>query len=273
MSRKHKPKLGQNFLTDLSARQRIVDTLGDLGNATVLEIGPGHGALTDLLLPRARHLFAVELDHTLALNLQARLGTRPNLTLVEADILDTDLPALLATAKPGPVHVVGNLPYYITSDILLKLFRTSLAAPGLLTTAVLMMQREVADRVAAAPGRRDFGLLSATTQMHASADLLFTLGPESFSPPPDVDSTVLRLRFAPRFTELAVDPAAFDGFLHGAFAQKRKTLNRNLRELGLTPDQIAAAWPPSLDPQARAEATSLDDLAAIHRGLIAARAV
>lgn len=266
MSRKHKPKLGQNFLTDLNARQRIVDALGDLSGATILEIGPGHGALTDLILPRARRLIIVELDHTLALSLQVRLGAHPNLTIVEADILSVDLAALLQK-EAGPVRIVGNLPYYITSDILLKLFRTSIAAPGLLTSAVLMMQREVAERVAAAPGRRDFGLLSATTQMHAAADLLFTLGPSSFSPPPEVDSTVLRLRFAERFTELAVEPAAFDRFLHGAFAQKRKTLNRNLRELGFSLDQIAAAWPAKLDPQVRAEATTLEQLAAIHRSL------
>ncbi len=271
MSRKHKPKLGQNFLSDLGARQRIVDALGDLSHATVLEIGPGHGALTDLLLPRARRLIAVELDHTLAIALQARLGARPNLSIVEADILTVDLPALLHdatetsnTTDAGPIHVIGNLPYYITSDILLKLFRSSLAAPGLLRSAVLMMQREVAERVAAAPGRRDFGLLSATAQMHASAELLFTLGPGSFSPPPEVDSTVLRLRFAPRFAALGVQPAAFDRFLHACFAQKRKTLARNLRETGITPEQIARAWPPELDPQIRAEATSLEQLAAIH---------
>ena len=265
MSRKHKPKLGQNFLTDLAARQRIVDAMGDLSAATVLEIGPGNGALTDLLLPRAHRLIAVELDHHLALSLQARLGTHPGFQLVEADILETDLPDLLHGAEA--VRVVGNLPYYITSDILLKLFRTSLAAPGLLASAVLMMQREVAERVAAAPGRRDFGLLSATTQMHAAANLLFTLGPDSFSPPPEVDSTVVRLRFNARFTELAVEPAAFDHFLHGAFAQKRKTLSRNLRERGFTTDQIATAWPPSLNPQARAEATTLEQLASLYRAL------
>ncbi len=319
MSRKHKPRLGQNFLSDLTARQRIVDVLGDLSTATVVEIGPGHGAITELLATRTRRLIAIELDRALAAELRFRFRNHPHVAIVEADILTVDLPALLlantaalsdpspseppalafsgrhseqseelphrplttersdATLHPqtptqaepvaAPTHVIGNLPYYITSDILLHLFRTTLAAPGLLTSAVLMMQREVADRVASPPGRRDFGLLSATAQMHAVPDILFTLGPESFSPPPEVDSTVLRLRFHPRFAEFGVDPVPFDRFLHHAFAQKRKTLAKNLRHAGFIPDQLTRAWPPTLDPQIRAEATSLNDLAALHRAL------
>ncbi len=319
MSRKQKPRLGQNFLSDLTARQRIADALGDISAATVLEIGPGHGAITEILATRARRLIAIELDRALAAELRFRFRNQPSVEILEADILTVDLPALLTTssssapaspssplvaaqppeeeqlshlspvtqqsrtlptlqsrgeAKPAeaalpstPTHIIGNLPYYITSDILLHLFRASLAAPGLLTSAVLMMQREVADRVASPPGRRDFGLLSATTQMHAVPGILFTLGPESFSPPPEVGSTVLRLRFQSRFAELGVDPAPFDGFLHHAFAQKRKTLAKNLRNAGFSPDQLNRAWLPDLDPQIRAEATALDDLAALHRAL------
>ncbi len=316
MSRKHKPKLGQNFLSDLSARQRIVDALGDLSIATILEIGPGHGAITDLLANRAHRLIAIELDRALAAELRFRFRNHPNVEILEADILTTDLPTLFTTnlpavdlpattnaaipSEPGApgertcslgweaenpphlplateqsdannttthIHIIGNLPYYITSDILLHLFRASLAAPGLLSSAVLMMQREVAERVASPPGRRDFGLLSATTQMHAIPEILFTLGPDSFSPPPEVDSTVLRLRFHPRFAELGVHPAPFDRFLHQAFAQKRKTLAKNLRHAGFTPTLLERAWPPHLNPQIRAEATSLEDLAGLHRSL------
>ena len=315
MSRKHKPKLGQNFLSDLSARQRIVEALGDLSGATVLEIGPGHGALTELLATRAHRLVAIELDRALAAELRFRFRNHPNVEIVEADVLTVDLSILLqseplspllttptgAEAFPHPLftpkerdahssfeipaipaeaqlgsaarfaaprtHVIGNLPYYITSDILLHLFRTSLAAPGLLTSAILMMQREVAERVASPPGRRDFGLLSATAQMHAAPEILFTLGPESFSPPPEVDSTVLRLRFHPRFAELAVEPVPFDRFLHQAFAQKRKTLAKNLRSAGFTADQLTRSWPAGLDPQIRAEATNLPAFAALHRAL------
>ena len=269
-----KPKLGQNFLSDLSARQRIADSLGDLSQATVVEIGPGHGAITGLLAPRAQRLLAIELDRALVPELRFRFRNHPNVEILEADILAVNLAALLSPspsdgnqAITAGIHIVGNLPYYITSDILLHLFRTSLAAPGLLTSATLMLQREVAERITSPPGRRDFGLLSATTQMHAAAELLFSLGPGSFSPPPEVDSSVVRLRFHPRFTELGVEPPPFDRFLHQAFAQKRKTLAKNLRNAGLAPAQIAAAWPPDLDPQARAEASSLEQLAHLHRAL------
>ena len=208
----------------------------------------------------------MELDRELAPLLRERFAGRETVRVVEADILAVDL-AELVGASAGPVHVVGNLPYYITSDILLKLSRTVRERPGLLATAVVMMQREVAERVAARPGTREFGLLSATAQMHAAVELLFTLGPGSFSPPPEVDSTVLRLRFRPRFAELEVEPAAFDRFLHACFAQKRKTLSRNLREAGYPPERIAAAWPEGLDGMVRAEACSLEQLAAVFRGL------
>ena len=303
MARKHKPKLGQNFLSDLNARQRIVDALGDVSQATVVEIGPGHGALTELLATRAKRLIAVELDRALAAELRFRFRNQVHVEIVEGDVLRVDLPALVAAAscdvrsagddgnlpegrvgeavpvhskgdqterQPGqgmPVHLVGNLPYYITSDILLHLFRTSLAVPGVMVSAVLMMQREVAERVASPPGRRDFGLLSATAQMHARAEILFTLGPESFSPPPEVESTVLRLRFQSRFEELGVAPAAFDRFLHQAFAQKRKTLGKNLRQAGFATEELAEAWPTDLEAQVRAEASSLEDLAGLHRVL------
>ena len=267
MSRRHKPKLGQNFLSDISARQRIADALGDVAGATVVEIGPGRGAITDILAPRALRLVAVELDRELAPLLRERFAERETVRVVEADILAVDFAELLADCVPGPVHVVGNLPYYITSDILLQLFRTVREVPGLLTSAVVMMQREVAERVAARPGTRDFGLLSATAQMHAAVEPLFTLRPESFSPPPEVDSTVVRMRFAPRFADLRVEPAAFDRFLHACFAQKRKTLSRNLREAGYPLERITAAWPEGLDPMVRAEATTLEQLAAVFRGL------
>lgn len=288
MSSKHKPKLGQNFLSDLAARQRIVDALGDVSQATVVEIGPGHGAITELLASRARRLIAIELDRALVPELRFRFRNQANVEIVEADVLQVDLAALVGAspsdgapthddersasgASEGggeqPVRIIGNLPYYITSDILLQLFRASRAAPWVFGSAVVMMQREVAERVAAAHGGRDFGLLSATAQMHARAELLFTLGPESFSPPPAVDSSVLRLRFAPRFSELGVEPAAFDRFLHQAFAQKRKTLQKNLRQAGHTPEELTRAWPEGLEMQVRAEAASLEDLAALHRTL------
>jgi 16S rRNA (adenine1518-N6/adenine1519-N6)-dimethyltransferase len=130
-----------------------------------------------------------------------------------------------------------------------------------------MMQREVADRVSAAPGVRDYGLLSATAQMNAQVEHLFTLPPSAFSPPPEVYSTVLRLHFAPRFAELDVDAVGFDTFLKRTFAQKRKTLQNNLRAAGYSAEQLAGAWPAGIPPQARAESLSLEAMAELYRAL------
>ena len=268
---KHKPRLGQNFLIDDAARHNIAAALGDISHRTLIEIGPGHGAITDILAPRAATLIAIELDPTLAAELTLRYASHPNIRILNADILKTDLATLLPppeseTEAIPTADVLGNLPYYITSDILLHLFVA--ARSGLLARAVLMMQREVADRVAAPPGTSDFGMLSATAQMHARITNLFTLPPSAFSPPPEVHSTVLRFDFAPRFTELDVQPDAFTAFLRSAFAQKRKTLHNNLRHAGHSPAHIAAAWPSTIPPQARAESLPLESLAALHRALL-----
>jgi 16S rRNA (adenine1518-N6/adenine1519-N6)-dimethyltransferase len=265
---KHKPKLGQNFLVDDTARHAIVAALGDISQRTVIEIGPGHGAITELLAPRAKRLIALELDRALVAELTFRFRDLPQVEIIEADILETDLSALIPAGESA--DVIGNLPYYITSDILLQLFAAG--RDGLLTRAVLMMQREVADRLSAEPGVRDYGLLSATTQMHALVASLFTLPPEAFSPPPEVYSTVLRLEFAARFAELRVDAAGFDGFLKQIFAQKRKTLQNNLRAAGFAPERIAAAWPASIPAQARAESVALEPLAEFYRALGSDRA-
>ncbi len=275
MPHKPKPKFGQNFLTDDRARHAIVDALGDLSTRTVVEIGPGHGSLTEILATRAHRLIAVELDPSLAAELTFRLRNHPNVRIHQADILKTDLATLLELEGESPdtqrngFDVIGNLPYYITSDILLKLFATSLTAP--LRRAVLMMQREVADRVSALPGIRDYGMLSATTGMYAEVQNLFTLPPTAFSPPPDVHSTVLRLEFAPRFAELDVDPPGFTRFLRICFAQKRKTLANNLRAGGFPPAAIAQAVhqasPASVSPLARAETITLEGMAELYRAL------
>jgi 16S rRNA (adenine1518-N6/adenine1519-N6)-dimethyltransferase len=247
-----KPKLGQNFLIDEAARQAIVDALGVIGERTVIEIGPGHGAITSMLAARCRRLIAIELDAALAAELRFRFRADPLVVVLEADVLEVDLAALVPPGESA--DVVGNLPYYITSPILIRLFAAG--TRGLLARAVVMMQREVAERLSAAPGCREYGLLSATTQMNARVETLFTLPPTAFSPPPDVTSTVLRLEFAPRFAELGVDAAGFDKFLRSCFAQKRKTLANNLRAAGYSTETVHAAWPVEIDALARGWAVS-----------------
>lgn len=268
-----KPKLGQNFLVDRSAMQQIVEALGDISNATVMEIGPGRGALTNFLAPRAGRLIAVELDRVLSAQLRMRYARFENVEVMEADILKTDISTMVGK-RPGPLRdlrptrpirakVVGNLPYYITSDILLALF----AANRNIECIVVMVQLEVADRLAAKPGGSEYGLLSATAQLYGSVEKLFKLPPEAFSPPPKVHSAVVRVIIAPRFAELGVDEAGFIQFLRLLFGQKRKTLLNNLREKydGGAAKQALAALKVRAD--IRAEALSLERMAQIYLAL------
>jgi len=262
MSMPTKPKLGQNFLHDVQAIQRIAAAIGDCTDATVIEIGPGRGAVTQALISRARHVIAVELDAELAEGLRKEFPP-DKVTVVEQDVLQFDFAAAAAQSGGRPA-VVGNLPYYITSPILHRLGENH----AVLGRAVLMMQREVADRVCAAPGSRDYGLLSVTVQMYGEAEKLFTLPPGAFSPPPKVHSSVIRWRFAPRFQTLGVDETRFPEFVRTAFAQKRKTLGNNLRAAGIAPETIAHALTAAgIDLQARAEALSIETLAALWKSL------
>ncbi len=268
-----KPKLGQNFLVDRSAMQRIVDALGDISQSTVMEIGPGRGALTDFLAVRAGRLIAVELDRVLSAQLRMRYARLPNVEVMEADILKTDI-ATLVGKRPGPLRdlrptepirakVVGNLPYYITSDILLALF----ASHRSIERIVVMVQLEVAERLAAKPGGSDYGLLSATAQLYGSVEKLFKLPPGAFSPPPKVHSAVVRVTIAPRFAELGVDESGFFQFLRLMFGQKRKTLFNNLRDSydgAIVKQALASA---KLRPDVRAEALSIEQTATVYLAL------
>ena len=268
-----KPKLGQHFLADHSAAGKIVEALGDVSQGTVLEIGPGRGIITSLLAPRTRRVIAIELDRVLAAQLRMKFALRPNVEIIEGDILAIDFSTLFGPKpgstrpgidfKPEPVRVVGNLPYYITSDILLRLF----AHRQYFETIVIMLQREVAERIAAAPGTSDYGLLSATAQLYARVDNLFTLPPGAFSPPPKVHSTVVRLTLAPRIESLRVPEEEFINFLKLSFGQKRKTLWNNLKSQ-YAPDVLRSALDKTaVKPTVRAEALSLEKSAALFRAL------
>jgi len=256
-----KPRLSQNFLVDAHAARRIVAAMGDISDRTVLEIGSGRGAITQELAVRAARVVAVELDRELAADLRAQFHPQ-RVTIVAQDVLHFDFAAAAEAGRRLPV--VGNLPYSITSPILLKLA----ASHAVLDFAVLMVQREVADRVSAAPGSRDFGLLSATMQMYGPVEPLFALPPSAFSPRPRVHSTVFRWRFALRFHELGVDEIGFLRFLRQTFTQKRKTLANNLRAAGLSQAAATSALAAAgIPPQARAEAVTIEAFAALWREL------
>ena len=268
-----KSRLGQNFLRDQQAIRRIVAALGDCSDRTMVEIGPGMGAITRELAERAGRVLGLELDHELAARLSSELsrgaaeqGTNPatsNVEIETVDVLSFDFVAASALAGQK-LLVAGNLPYYITSPILSKLAESAEA----LDRAVLMVQSEVADRVTAQPGSRAFGLLSVTVQLHGPVEQLFTLLPSAFTPPPEVHSTVFRWRFAPRFKALEVDREPFLNFLRQVFALKRKTLANNLRAAGLdSAIALQALSNAGIDSKARAESVSIESLAALWKVL------
>jgi 16S rRNA (adenine1518-N6/adenine1519-N6)-dimethyltransferase len=272
-SSSRKPKMGQHFLNSESAAQRIVDALGDVSEATVLEIGPGRGAITDLLARKARRLIAVELDRVLSAQLRMKFSMHPNVEIIEGDILTIELntvfglkPGMLHSGlnfTPEPARVVGNLPYYITSDILLRLFEYH----RYFSTIVIMLQKEVADRLAASPGSRDYGLLTATALLYGRVEKLFTLPPGAFAPAPKVHSSVVRITIKPRLESLRVPEAEFIAFLKLCFGQKRKALWNNLKTQ-YDEDVLRAALAKSgVKPAIRAEALPLERTAALFRTL------
>src|SRR5207249_12047673 len=206
-------------------------------------------------------------DRVLAAQLRMKFATYSNVEIIEGDILKIELDTVFGpkpgTLRPGlnfapePAYVVGNLPYYITSDILLRL----LEYQRYFSTIVIMVQKEVADRLAASPGIRDYGLLSATAQLYARVEKLFTLPPGAFSPPPKVHSTVVRLGLSPRLEKLRVDESEFMAFLRVSFAQKRKTLWNNLKGRYVSADLKRAMARAKIEPAIRAEALSLEQSA------------
>jgi 16S rRNA (adenine1518-N6/adenine1519-N6)-dimethyltransferase len=273
-----KPKLGQHFLTDPMAPGRIADALGDISRSTVFEIGPGRGVLTSLLAKRARRLIAIETDRVLAAQLRMNFSLYGNVEIIEGDILAVDFDSIFGpkpgstrpgiSQQPERVRVVGNLPYFITSDILLRLF----AFRKYFESSVLMVQREVADRLAAQPGNSEYGLLSATTQLYTTVETLFTLPPTAFTPPPKVYSTVVRLTVTPRLESLLVPEAPFIDFLKLSFGQKRKTLWNNLKSQYDSKLLRAAMEETGVKSDARSEALSLEKTAALFRALSVGKA-
>jgi 16S rRNA (adenine1518-N6/adenine1519-N6)-dimethyltransferase len=207
-------RLGQHFLHSDRMVERIAAAVCRSQPRQIIEVGPGKGVLTQRLLSTGAEVIAIELDPAMVAILRERFPDHPCLTIVEADVLSVDL------AQWGSAVLAGNLPYYITSPILERIFRARAA----LTEAVLLIQKEVAERLTAPPNCRDYGYLSVATQTYSSPEYLFQVKPGMFRPPPKVDSAVVRLTLRPD----AADAEAFLTFASHCFAQKRKTLRNNL---------------------------------------------
>jgi len=218
-----KRSLGQNFLVDRHYQQRIVEALGPREGETIIEIGPGRGALTQWLTQTSATVIAIEADADLIHGLQSSFGRLDNFRLIHADALEFDF-ATVATPD-NRARVVGNLPYNISTPLLSRLidFRASVAE------LVIMLQREVVDRMVAKPGGKEYGYLSVMVQLHCTLDRLFDVPPDAFRPVPRVDSTVCRLKLAPEPLCAVSDERQFREVAQTIFAQRRKTLLNNLR--------------------------------------------
>lgn len=250
-----KKSLGQNFLVDESVCDRILDAAEVGPSDTVVEIGPGHGVLTRSLVQAAGRVIAIELDERLFHKLRRELGGHGNLDIIQGDALRFPYEEL-----PGPVKVVANLPYYISTPIITRL----IAARGTVSRMVLMLQKEVVERIAAPPGGKDYGYLSVMVQLYAEAESLFVVPAESFDPVPKVDSAVARLivRAAPAAT--CRDYALFERVVSASFSQRRKTLKNSLKAANqFTDEGIAALADSGIDPIRRAETLSVAEFAAL----------
>ena len=228
MPKRRRPKLGQHFLVDAHYRSRIVDALGLRPSDLVIEIGPGHGAMTALLASHTRAIVAVEVDPALASELKEKFQQEPRVEILNADILATDLAAVCRRFQVDQCFVFGSLPYYITSPILHHLleFVGSIRAMGLL------VQREVANRLAARPGMRDYGYLTVWACLFASSRLALQVPPGAFSPPPKVHSALVRLEMHPLDGRIGfARKEKFQTYLKQCFAHKRKKLLNCLAEV------------------------------------------
>ncbi len=246
--------------------RRILDSLGLKPNDIVLEIGAGRGNMTEMLASQAGSVIAVELDPKLISILQQKFDGNAKVRICEADILQFPIDHVAREAGRDKIKVYGNLPYYITSPCLTHLFHYH----PWIEEVVVMVQEEVARRIVAKPGSSDYGLLSLTCQYYTQPVLLFSVGPQSFSPPPQVRSAVVRMQVAPQRDALGLreeDERSFWRFVRSAFAQKRKTLFNNWKSLFEEPRLRQAMENAGIEPLARAEALSLGQFAVLFKAL------
>ena len=244
-----KKRFGQHFLTDRHYLGRIVEAIDPQAGDAMVEIGPGSGLMTAELVPRVGHLHAIEIDRELAAALRTRFTPR-QLTVHEGDVLDFDFGAL-----PAPLRVVGNLPYNVSSPILFRMEEIA----DRLRDCVFMLQKEVVDRMVAAPGTEDYGRLSVMLQYRfAMADVL-DVPPGAFTPPPKVESAVVRMAPRPRDRLRARDEERFAAVVAAAFGQRRKTLRNATRSL--VPDEAFART--GIEPGRRGETLSVEEFVAL----------
>ena len=254
---KAKKSLGQNFISDQNLISAIADAASIEATDTVIEIGPGRGALTLELADRARSLTAVELDSDLIPILRAACGMRDNITIVNEDILKFDF----SSVDQENLRIVGNLPYYITTPIIMGLLEKGVKAKSM----TFMVQKEVAERIVSPPGSKDYGVLSISVQYYCKAEYMLDVGAEYFSPRPKVDSAVVRLTPKPERLLPPEDETLFFSMVKTAFSQRRKTLQNTLTGFtGLDKEALGALLADAgIDPARRPETLSLEEFASV----------
>ena len=258
--------LGQNFLVDPTVCPRMAELSGAREASGVLEIGPGIGVLTAELARQAKKVVALELDQRLLPVLAETVGGCPHVHVLCADALKADLARILAEEFDGPAVVCANLPYYITSPVLMRLLELRLP----IRRITVMVQREAAARICAAPGTRAAGAVSYAVSYYAQPEVLFDVPPESFMPRPKVVSSVIRLDIRPAPPVDAGDETRMFWLIRAAFNQRRKTLRNALSAGGFPREQAEAALRSAgIDPGARGETLTLDDFARLSRAMAA----
>ncbi len=257
-----RPPLGQHFLHDPRVRRQILRRLDCRPHDAWLEIGAGHGEMTLGLAETGARVAAVERDPRLAAELRAALAPFTAAQVIERDVLKVSLAEVAQQSGVNRWRVYGNLPYYITSPILHRLF----AEIQLVQDIHIVVQREVAERLTARPGRRDYGYFSVVAQFYTSPEILLPIPRGAFRPPPKVDSALVRLAPPGAQAQLSVEPDSFLRFVQACFRQKRRTLRANLRgQYGARVEKALATV--NLQPRARGEELTLDQLAALYRAL------
>lgn len=255
-------KFGQNFLIDTHVLEKIVEAAGVTKDDMVLEIGPGIGTMTQYLAEAAREVVAVEIDNNLIPILQETLSAYDNVVIINNDILKVDLEALSKEHNDGrPIKVVANLPYYITTPIIMGLFESNVP----LDNITIMVQKEVADRMQEGPGSKDYGALSLAVQYYAKPEIITNVPPNCFMPRPNVGSAVIRLTRYPEPPVKTDDPKKMFALIRASFNQRRKTLVNGLNnapELHFTKEQIVEALTKmGLSETIRGEALTLEQFA------------
>ncbi|WP_088105947.1 16S rRNA (adenine(1518)-N(6)/adenine(1519)-N(6))-dimethyltransferase RsmA [Halalkalibacter urbisdiaboli] len=264
-----KKSLGQNFLIDTNILRNIVDAAGVTGESGAIEIGPGIGALTEQLAKRVDQVVAFEIDQRLLPVLKDTLSPYPNVNVIHSDVLKANIHQVIKEqfSEGKDLMVVANLPYYVTTPILMKLLEEKLPIRGI----VVMIQAEVADRIAAKPGSKEYGSLSIAAQYYAVAEKVMTVPASVFVPQPKVDSAVLRLTIREKPAVDVLDEGYFFKVFHSSFANRRKTILNNLvHNLGPKEKKAeieAALAEANIDPRRRGETLSIEEFARLSDSL------